>query len=91
MCVYDVYLYSGTTYSFCFQTTGDRESKLLLFGNPAQGTTWGGRRDAVFETGQRVTQYDAPVTGFSGVVVVQASLTAHPGSCTRGSSPFLPR
>jgi hypothetical protein len=88
--VYDVFLSSGTTYSFCFQKTGDRESKLCLFGNLAQGTYWGGRRDAQFETDQRVTQYTAPVTGYYGVVVVQDRLTGNPGSFTLGISTSIP-
>jgi len=78
--IFDVYLSAGTTYYFSFHTTGDRQSKLLLFANVAAGTYWAGRASAQFETDQCMTSYAAPVTGYYGVVVVNDRLTSNPAS-----------
>ncbi len=85
--IWDVYLNAGTTYYFRFQTTGDRQSKLLLFRNPSAGVYWAGRNAAEFEvTG--CTKYAAPTTGYYGVVVVHDARSSFPSSFTVGVSTF---
>jgi hypothetical protein len=68
--VYDVYLNTGTHYYFNFQATGTLSQRMLLFRNPTNGVYWAGRNDAVFETAG-CTTYDAPSSGYYGLVVVK--------------------
>ena len=81
---FDVYLHSGTTYYFNFHATGDRQTKILLFGNLAGGTYWAGRNAALFETSQCMTSYTASVSGYYGIVIVNDRLTNNPASASFG-------
>ncbi len=67
--VYDVYLNAGTHYYFNFRTTGALQQKMLLFRNAGNGVYWAGRNQAVFAT-SGCTPYDAPSSGYYGLVVV---------------------
>jgi hypothetical protein len=67
--VWDVYLVQDSTYSFEFSHTGAADTHLLLFHNAGGGTLWEGRNAAEFDV-VNSTQYQAPTTGYYGVVVV---------------------
>lgn len=64
----DVHLVAGTTYTFDFFPTTGSGAHLMLFRNPGTGTYAAGRGDAVFDVTGPV-QYNAPSTGYYGVVV----------------------
>jgi FlgD Ig-like domain len=80
---YDVFLVAGVTYYLRFQTTGDLQTKLCLFRNPANGVYWAGRSSAVLETAA-CTTYVAPASGYYGLVAVQDARAATDASYTVG-------
>ncbi len=66
--VWDVYLVSGTTYSFVYYGGGN----VQLFGNALGGTYWAGRSAALVDTPNSFT-FTATFTGWYGVVVTNDS------------------
>jgi len=66
--VWDVFLESGTTYTFDFSRNGPADSKMLLFRNPG-ATYWVGRNARLLET-TGTTTYTAPASDWYGVAVV---------------------
>jgi hypothetical protein len=66
---WDVQLVAGQSYEFDLNHVGGADLKLLLFRNTGGGTYWAPRAAAQFST--TTTQvYNAPSSGFYGIVVV---------------------
>lgn len=69
--VWDLFLFSGQTYTFDLTlSNGSSDIKMLLFRPGAGGTYFVPRSAAEFETKDRFTVYQAPVQGYYGVVFV---------------------
>jgi hypothetical protein len=69
--VWDLFLFAGQTYTFDFTRTGTADIKLLFFHAPGTiGSYIAPRSARVFETTSRYTLYQAPSTGWYGVIMV---------------------
>jgi len=89
---YDVYLTSGSTYTFTLGNSGSADLRVLLFRNALGGTFWTNRNGAEFEA-TTVHNYTAPGTGYYGVVILNdnggsSSYTLTVGTCSTPSALF---
>jgi hypothetical protein len=73
--VSDVFLNTGTTYTFDFYPKGGSGAHLLLFRNTGGGVYWVGRSAAQFDVTGPVN-FVAPATGYYGVVVTNDEATS---------------
>ncbi len=73
--VWDVYMSTGTTYTFDFFPTNWSGAHLMLFANITGGTYWAGRSAAHFDvTG--TTTFTPTTTGYYGLVLTNDAGTA---------------